>query len=61
MGIPSTDKSTLWKFITKSKILIILDKSSKVVSLDNNMLNKTLEYFIDETEIPRFIVVTENK
>ena len=60
MGIPSTDKSTLWKFITKSKILIILDKSSKVEKLDQNMLNKTLEYFIDETEIPKFIVVTEN-
>ena len=61
MGIPSTDKSTLWKFITKSKILIILDKSNRISSLDQNMLNKTLEYFIDETEIPKFIVVTNLK
>ena len=45
----------------KSKILIILDKSSKVSSLDQNMLNKTLEYFIDETEVPRFIVVTDQQ
>ena len=48
------------KVYHKIKILIILDKSSKVEKLDQNMLNKTLEYFIDETEIPKFIVVTEN-
>lgn len=38
-----------------------MDKSSKVSSLDQNMLNKTLEYFIDETEVPKFIVVTDNQ
>ena len=61
MGIPSTNKQTLWKYISKSKILIILDKSSKISSLDYNMLNKTLEYFIDESEVPKFIVITDHQ
>ena len=61
MGIPSTNKQTLWKYISKSKILIILDKSSKISSLDHNMLNKTLEYFIDESEVPKFIVITDHQ
>ena len=41
-------------------MLIILDKSSKI-ELDKNLLNKTIEFFLEETELPKFIVISENE
>lgn len=59
MGINTADKETLCKYIGKSKLLIILDKSSKISSLDPLMLNKTLEFFLENTEMPKFIMITD--
>lgn len=41
-------------------MLIIIDKSSKV-ELDRNLLNTNLEFFLEETDEPKFIVITEDK
>lgn len=61
LGIPTADKTTLCRYINKSKLLVILDKSSKIDALDPNMLNNTLEFYIDNTEIPKFMILTEFK
>jgi hypothetical protein len=60
LGIATAEKNILCKYITKCKLLIILDQSSKV-DLDKNLLNRTLNFFIEETEMPKFLVITENK
>ena len=60
LGIQTANKNVLCKYIKNCKLLIILDKSSKI-ELDKNLLNKTLEFFLEETEFPKFIVITENE
>ena len=49
------------EIINKSKLLIILDKSSKISRLDPHMLNRTIEFFLEGTEQPKFIIITDYK
>jgi len=61
LGIDTANKETLCNYINRSKLLIILDKSSKISRLDPLMLNRTIEFFLECTEQPKFIIITDYK
>lgn len=43
----------------QSKILIVIDVSSKVEILDSAVFNRSLDFFTEETQQPKFFVVTQ--
>lgn len=58
LGIETASKEYLCWYIKQSKILIVIDVSSKVERIDSAVFNWSLDFFTDETCQPKFLVVT---
>lgn len=60
LGLDQSSKEILCKYIKSDKLLIVLDISSKITKLDPVVFNWALDFFVDQTMMPKFLIVSKH-